>query len=162
LNNLKQSIGAASTLGLSGEAQEHATHAVSEMSNAYANGNKPGENEIQEERAGLGSHNPLVVLPAIKAAAGDLLEKVRADRNAMAASLPRGIKVPGYIDAAGADSFYKVTGTPVDIDLIVAPSGATQTVKSKSTGQLHYIDDHGNDRGIVPGQGAPSQAAVAR
>lgn len=152
LNNLSNSLGYGSFLGISGEASEHAANAISEMSNAYANGNKPGENEIQDQRHALGSRIPDIARAATKTAAHDLMEKVRADHNALEASLPRGMKVPGYIDAAGANAFFKMTKEPVDINLIVAPSGTAFTNVSKSTGKLHYLDAHGNDLGLVPGQ----------
>lgn len=153
LNNLNNSIGVGSTLGINGAAIEHQANAISEMSNAYANGNKPGENEIQDQRKSLGSQNPLIIKPAISAAAGDLIEKVRADHDALAASLPRGIQVPGYIDNHGADALYNITHKPVDVDLIVAPSGATQVVPEKNTGVKWYVDAHGHAISKVPGQG---------
>lgn len=152
LNNLIKTIGVGSVTGQSGDYKATLGQATSEMSNAYANGNKPGEKEIEENREGLGAKTPWVAKGAIKASARNLIEKVAADYHAIDQQLPRGVQRPGFIDDDGANAYHTITGNKVDTRLIIKPRGTTGSAPDPKTGTLYWHDATGKPLAKVPGQ----------
>lgn len=152
LDNLNKDIGFGSTTGMSGDYKATLPQATIEMSNAYANGNKPGENEIASNREGLGSHIPWIAKGAIQASARNLYEKVSSDWKSVDQQLPKGVQRPGFIDDDGANAYHNITGNKVDIRYIIHPNGATGTAPDTKTGTLYWHDAQGKVLGAVPGQ----------
>lgn len=113
LHDLHDSIGLASTFGMSGDFKELLSLGSSEISNMYANGAKPNEPEIQAQVKALGSTNPLVARAAAVRAGKAAFIKLKADWDNVDGILPRGMKRPGIITQDAANALQQLTGDAV-------------------------------------------------
>lgn len=132
LGALYDAYGFGSATGLSGDYTTALNQASTETASMYANGNKPGEEEIKHTREAL-DHPNLTSKgrAATIKTAREALDKIEENYNQYDKDLPLGIKRQGPLSPVAAAAYKKMTGEDIDPRLVnknyKAPAGGPST-----------------------------------
>lgn len=119
LGDLHDSYGLRSAVGQNGSYDNSLNQASMELSSMYANGNKPGESEIQHNREALDHpQNIAKGHEASEKAAKEAMDKIEENFNQYDKDLPQGIKRSRPLSVDAASAYQRMTGEQVDPRLI--------------------------------------------
>ncbi len=124
LGALHDAYGISAATGVSGDYDTALNQAATETASMYANGNKPGEDEIRHTREAL--DHPLLASKGREAAvktAREAMDKIEENFNQYDKDLPAGIHRVGPLSPKAAAAYQKMTGETVDPRLINPNAG---------------------------------------
>lgn len=174
LGSLYDSYGVGSATGMSGDYDTSLNQGSTEIASMYANGNKPGEDEIKHTREALDHpQNIYKGKQATVKTAREAMDKIEENYNQYDKDLPGGIQREPPLSVKAAKAYKHITGDDVDPKFVnqnlqtrigpdgqrvqgstqpsnpTTPQGATGTAKA-ADGKTYYHDAKGNNLGPVP------------
>jgi hypothetical protein len=150
LGALYHAYGLKAASGLSGDYDTSLNQASTETASMYANGNKPGEDEIKHTREAL--DHPVNANKGRQAAiktAKEAMDKIEENFNQYDKDLPSGIKRVGPLSPKAAKAYQEMTGEKVDPKLVNWGAGgkgvhnATVAPQQSQTPQFSHVSASG-------------------